>query len=147
MFPISKRDRFREPRFLLDCRLRNDVTIQNHTSQPTLAEAIEFVAARPLWSKIDLTDGYHNMRIDPDSEKYTTFLWHMGHHRSCVMQQADCNAAATMVRALNVIFRDMIYKDLIIYIDDLIIWRKNYKQHVEALRKVLQRPQDQQFWL
>ena len=41
----------------------------------------------------------------------------------------------------------MIYKDLIIYIDDIIISSRNYKQHVEALRKVLQRLQYQQFWL
>ena len=52
-----------------------------------------------------------------------------------------------MVRAMNEIFRHMIYKDLIIYIDDIIISSRNYKQHVEALRKVLQRLQDQRFWL
>ena len=63
------------------------------------------------------------------------------------MQQGDCNAPATMVRAMNEIFRDMIYKDLMIYIDDIIISSTNYKQHVEALRQVPQRLQDQQFWV
>ena len=43
----------------------------------------------------------------------------MGHYRSRVMQQGECNAPATMVRAMNEIFRDMIFKDLIIYIDDI----------------------------
>ena len=67
----------------------------------------------------------------------------MGHYSTHDMQQGDCNAAETMVQAMNAIFRDMIYNDLIIYIDDRIISSKNYKQCVEALRKVLQRLQDQ----
>ena len=48
---------------------------------------------------------------------------------------------------MNEIFRDMIYKDWIIYIDAIIISSRNYKQHIEALRKVLLRLQEQQFWL
>ena len=146
MFTQPKRDTSKEPRFLLDYRLWNAVTIRNHTPLPIIEEAIEFVAARPLWSKIDLTDGYHKIRIEPDSETHTTFLCHMGHYRSRVMQRGDCNATATMVRAMNEIFPDMIFKDLIIYIDDIIISSANYKEHVEAVRRVLQRLQDQQFW-
>ena len=38
-------------------------------------------------------------------------------------------------------------KNLIIYIYDIIISSATYKEHVEALRRVLQRLQDPQFWL
>ena len=79
MFTQPERDKPEERRFLQDCRPRNAVTIRNHTPLPNTEEAIEFVAARPLWSKIDLTDGYHNIRIYPHSEEHTTFLCHMGH--------------------------------------------------------------------
>ena len=96
---------------------------------------------------MDLRDGYLNICIDPDLEKHTTFLCRIGHYRSHLMQQGDSNAPATMVRAMNEIFRDMIYKDSIICIHDIIILSRNYKQYVEALRKVLQCLQDQQFWL
>ena len=73
------------------------------------------------------------MRIDSESEKHTTFLCHTGHYSSRVIQQGDCYAPATMFRAMNEIFQDMIYKDLIIYLDDIIILSRNYKQHVKAL--------------
>ena len=68
------------------------------------------------------------------------------------MQQEDCNAPATMVRAMNEIFKDIIYKDLIIYKDpiiyiDHIIISRTYHQHVATFRKVLQRLVDQQSWL
>ena len=80
MFTQPKRDRPKEPRFLLDCKPRKAVTLRNHTPLHNIDEAIEFIAGRPLWSKIDLTDGYHNIRIDPESEKHTNFLCHMGHY-------------------------------------------------------------------
>ena len=137
MFTQPKRDSPKVRRFLLDCRPRNAVTIRNHIPLPNIEAAIEFVTARPWWSKIDLTDGYHNIRMDPHSEKHTSFLCHMRHYRRRVMQQGDCNATATMVLAMNEIFRGMIFKDLIISIDDIIISSATYKEHVEALRRAL----------
>jgi len=38
------------------------------------------------------------------------------------MQQGDRNPPATMVRAMYEIFKDMVFKDLVIYIDDIIIF-------------------------
>ena len=145
MFTQPKRDRPKETRFLLDCTARNAVSIRNYTPLPNIGEAIEFVAARPWWSNIDLTDGYHNIPVVPASGKQTTFFCHMEHYRSHVMQRVYCNALATMMRVMNEIFRDMIFEDLMIYIDDIIISRATYKEHVEALVRVLQRLQDQQF--
>jgi len=69
---------------------------------------MELVAARKYGSKIDLADGYHNIRIEEDSEQYSTFLTHMGYYRSRIMQQGDRNAPATMVRAMYEIFKDMV---------------------------------------
>ena len=83
---------------------RNAVTIRNHTALPDIEEAIEFVASRPLWSQIHLTDVYYNIRIDPDSEIQNTFLCHIGYYRSRVMQHGDCNTPARMVGAMNDIF-------------------------------------------
>ena len=142
-----KPDRPQHHRFLLDCRPRDVVTIRNPTPLPNIAEAIEFVTATPLCSRIDLTDGYYNIRMDSHLGTHTTCLCYMRHCRCGIMQQGDCNAPAPMVRAMHEIFIDLMCQDLIIYIYDIIISGRNYKQHVEALRKVLQCLQDQQFWL
>ena len=61
------------------------------------------------------------------------------------MQQGDCNAPATMVRRMHGIFQDMIFKDLIIYMDDIIFFSATYKEHVEALARVSQCLQDLQY--
>jgi len=108
---------------------------------------MELVAARKYWSKIDLAAGYHNIRIEEDSEQHSIFLTHMGYYRSRIMQQGNCNAPATMVRGMDEIFKEMVFKDLVIYIDDIIIFSDTYDEHVATLRKVLQRLLDEKFWL
>jgi len=41
----------------------------------------------------------------------------------------------------------MIIKDLVNYIDDIIIFSDTYDKHVATLRKLLQQPLDEKFWL
>jgi len=108
---------------------------------------MELVATRKYWSKIALADGYHKIRIEEDSEQHSTFLTHMGYYRSGIMQQVARNAPATMLRAMYEISKDMVSKDLVIYIDDIIIFSDTYDEHVATLRKVLQRLLDEKFWL
>jgi len=138
LFVQAKRDDPTKPRRLLDATDRNDAVDPNHTPLPSIEERMELVAARKYWSKIDLADGYHNIRIEEDSEPHSTLLTHMGYYRSRFMQQGDRNAPATMVRAMYEIFKDMVFKDLVIYIDDIIIFSDTYDEHVASLRKVLQ---------
>jgi len=108
---------------------------------------MELVAARKYCSKIDLADGYHNIRIEEHWEQHSTFLTDMGYYRSRIIQQGDRNAPATMVRAMYEISKDMVFKDLVIYINDIIIFSDTYDEHIATLWKVLQRLLDEKFWL
>ena len=45
------------------------------------------------------------------------------------------------------IFKDMVFQDLVIYMDDIIIFSDTYDKHVATLHKVLQRLLDEKFWL
>ena len=108
---------------------------------------MQSVADRPWRSKIHLIHGYYMIRIDPGSDNHSTFLRYMGLYRSRVRQQGDCKTLATIVRAMNDIVHDIRFQDLIIYIDAIIISSTTYKEHVEAVQRVLQALQHQQFWL
>jgi len=61
---------------------------------------MELVAAQKYWSKIDLADRYHNIRIEEDSEQHSTFLIHTEYYCSRIIQQGDRNVSATMLRAI-----------------------------------------------
>jgi len=76
LFVQAKRDDPTKPRPLLDGRDRNEAVHPNHTPLPSIEELMELIAAQKYWSKIDLADGYHNIRIEEDSEQHSNFLTH-----------------------------------------------------------------------
>jgi len=137
LFVQAKRDDPTKPWRIRDAKDRNEAVDSNYTPLPSLEELMELVATGKYGGKIDLADGYHNIRIEDDSEQHSTFLTHMGYYRSRIMQQVDRNAPATMVRAMYEIFKGMVFKDLVIYIDDIILFSDTYNEHVATLRKVL----------
>jgi len=97
LFVQAKRDDSTKPRGILGARYRNEAVDAKYTPLASIEEPMELVAARKYWSKIDLADGYHNIRYEEDSEQHSTFLTHMGYFCSCIMQQGDRNAPAIMV--------------------------------------------------
>jgi len=52
-----------------------------------------------------------------------------------------------MVRAMYEIFKNMVLKNLIIYIDDINIFSDTYNENVPTLRKFLQQLLEKKFWL
>ena len=92
MFTQPTRDKQHEARFLLNRVPRNHVTQKDITPMPSMEQIIDFAGSRPFRSQLDLTDGYHNIRIHPESVKDTNFSYHMGKYDCRVMQQGDCNA-------------------------------------------------------
>ena len=50
------------------------------------------------------------------------------------MQQGDCNATATMMRAMHFLFSNI--QDLMIYLDDILIANHSYEEHINTIRAV-----------
>jgi len=63
LFVQAKRDGPTKPRRILDTRDQNKEVDSTHTPLPRIEELMELVAAQKHWSKIDLADEYHNIRI------------------------------------------------------------------------------------
>ena len=72
---------------------------------PSMDEIKDFPGSRPFASRLDLTGGYNDIRIHPDSVSDSTFTSYIGKFNCLVMQQGDCNAPATMMRAIHYLFR------------------------------------------
>ena len=132
MFSQPKRDKPQEARFPLDCILRNLVTDKDKTPMPSMEQIKYFIGSRPFRSKLDLTDGYHNIRMHADSVGDSTFTCHMGTFDSLVMQQGDCDAPATMMRAMNSLLREV--KDQMIDLDNILIANHTYEEHINPIR-------------
>ena len=116
MFMIKKHDKQNEARFLHDLVDRNTNTRKDNTPILYIPSIINTVARHPYISKIDLTDGYYNVSIEPQSEQFTSLYTPFGTFRTRVMQQGDCNAPATFMKLMNWIFAEQIRRDVYVYL-------------------------------
>ena len=140
IFPGPKNDKRPEARFQLDCILRNLVTYEDTTQMSSMRQIMDFVGSRRLTRKLDLTDGYYYIRIYLESVKDSTFCCQMVKFDSLVMQQGDCNAPATLMRAMNCLSRNI--QDLMIYVDDILIANHSYEEHIKTIRVVIKIAKD-----
>jgi len=100
IFTQPKKDG-KKARFLLNCIPKNFKTYKDRMPMPSINQIIDWLASKIFKSKLDLTDGYHNIRNHPDSVKHSTFSYDMGKFDSLVMQQGNWNVPATRMRAMN----------------------------------------------
>ena len=126
-------------RLCVDYRGLNAVTKKSKYPLPLIDETIAQIRKAKIYSKIDIRQAFHRLRMDPDSEELTTFSTRYGNYQYKVMPFGLCNAPSSFQRFMNDGFMDMLDRFLSIYLDDLIIFSGSRKEHREHLRQVMQR--------
>lgn len=79
------------------------------------------------------------VQIRAGDEWKTPFSTTSGHYQNNVMAYGLVNATAFFQAFMNDVFRDMINRYIIVYLDDILIYSKNLAEHVTHVRKVLHR--------
>ncbi|GJE92037.1 polyprotein [Phanerochaete sordida] len=125
-------------RTVVDCRRRNDNTVKDVTPFPDQEQIRMDVARAPFRSKIDLSDAYEQIRVEPADVGKTAFATVYGTMLSNVMQQGDCNGPATFQRLMTHVFRDYIGIFVHVYLDDIFIYSDSAEDHERHLRTVFE---------
>jgi transposase InsO family protein len=129
-------------RFCVDYRRLNEVTRKDPYPLPLIDEILPRLLKAKIMTKIDIRQAFHKIRIDPDSEHLTTFRTRYGSFHYKVMPFGLTNGPATFQRYINHLFMDMLDEFLTAYLDDLLIYSESKKEHMEHVKKVLQRLQE-----
>ena len=129
-------------RLCIDYRGINKITIPNRYPLPNMDELRDRVRGSKYFSKIDLKNGYHLIRIKEGDEWKTTFRCRYGLFEYTVMPFGLINAPATFQAMINHIFRDMLDQGTIAFMDDIAVHHATLEGHDEILREVLTRLRD-----
>nr|GFC01590.1 RNA-directed DNA polymerase homolog [Tanacetum cinerariifolium] len=91
-----------------------------------------------VYSKIDLRSSYHQLRIRGEDIPETTFRTRYGHYEFQVMPFGLTNAPAVFMDLMNQVYKPYLDKFLIIFIDDMLIYSKDEREHEEHLKAILE---------
>jgi hypothetical protein len=123
----------------MDLRLLNNVTITDANQAPLQETAKEKLQGAKYFTKLDMRDGYHHLRIKEGDEHKTAFLTEFGLYEWRVMCFGLKNAPAEFARYMTDNLYDFINEFVAVYFDDIIIFSKDLKTHWEHVRKVLKK--------
>jgi hypothetical protein len=98
-------------------------------------------------TKIDLSDAYKQIRVNPEHVSRTVFETPFGNMISLVMQQGDKNGPPTFQQLIMIIFADMIRIFVYCYQDDIFVFSMTWEDHQAHLRRVFQRLREEGLFL
>jgi len=124
---------------VIDCRQRNKNTIKDMTPLPDQDQIRMDVVQAKYHSKLDLSNVYEQVRIEPNDVHKTAFVTVFGTYLSKVIQQGDCNVPVTFQRLVTAIFREAIGTSVHAYLDDLFIYSDTLDGHEKHLEYVFQK--------
>ncbi|KAF4539175.1 Reverse transcriptase domain protein [Lasiodiplodia theobromae] len=92
-----------------------------------------------VFTKLDLRDAYHRLRIRSEDEWKTAFKTRYGHFEYLVMPFGLANAPATFQSYIHRAMGGLLDHICVVYLDDILIYSENEKDHVQHVNSVLQR--------
>lgn len=144
-FFVGKKDKTLRP--CIDYRGLNNITIKNRYPLPLISTAFELLQESTIFTKLDLRNAYHLVRIREGDEWKTAFNTPTGHYEYLVMPFGLTNAPAVFQALVNDVLRDMLNRFVFVYLDDILIFSNTREEHVHHVQSVLQRLQENSLYV
>ncbi|GJZ28940.1 putative reverse transcriptase domain-containing protein [Tanacetum coccineum] len=120
-------------RVFIDYRELNKLTVKNRYPLLRIDNLFDQLQGSRVYFKIDLRSGYHQLRVREEDIPKTVFRTRYGHYEFQVMPFGLTNASAVFMDLMNRVCKPYLDKFVIVFIEDILIYSKNKKEHEEHL--------------
>ncbi|GJT10389.1 putative reverse transcriptase domain-containing protein [Tanacetum coccineum] len=112
--------------------------LKNHYPLPRIDDLFDQLQGSNIYSKIDLRSGYHQLRVREEDIPKTAFRTRYGHYEFQVMPFGLTNAPVVFMDLMNHVCKPYLDKFVIVFIDDILIYSRDEKEHEEHLKTILE---------
>ena len=135
-------------RIVQDYQHINQWTIKNRYLLPLIADILDEVGKRKVFTKLDLRWGYNNIRIKEGDEWKAVFTIHIGAYKPTVMYFGLTNSPSTFQTMMNDLFCNLInQRDTATFIDDILVATDIKEGHDELVEEVLKRLEENDLFI
>ncbi len=135
---LVKPDDPSERRPVVNCKVLNQNQVLEATYLPRTEDLLDrFSSSKGFISKLDLTQFFFQLSLDPESQDICSFSTAVGNFSSLVMLQGDANAPAEAQRLLMSALDGV--HDAFCLIDDIGVASSTVDEHLEALEEIFKR--------
>ncbi|SLM34160.1 gag polymerase env [Lasallia pustulata] len=117
----------------------NAITKRNRYPIPLIEETLAKVTGCKYLTKLDVIAAFNKLKMHPNSEDYTTFITSMGAYKYHVLQFGLTNGPANYQHYMNDVLWDYLNDFCSAYLDDILIYSKTLKEHIQHVWAVLQK--------
>ncbi|GKB06164.1 putative reverse transcriptase domain-containing protein, partial [Tanacetum coccineum] len=125
-------------RMCIDYRELNKLTVKNRYPLPRIDDLFDKLQGSSVYLKINLISGYHQLRVRDEDIPKTTFRTRYGHYEFQVMPFGLTNTPVVFMDLMNHVCKPYLDKFVIMFIDDILIYSRNKKEHANHLRIILE---------
>ncbi|GJS12023.1 putative nucleotidyltransferase, ribonuclease H [Tanacetum coccineum] len=125
-------------RMCIDYRELNKLTVKNRYPLPRIDDLFDQLQGSSIYSKIDLRSGYHQLRVREEDIPKTAFRTRYRHYEFQVMPFGLTNAPAVFMDLMNRVCKPYLDKFVIVFIDDILIYSRDEKEHEGHLKTILE---------
>jgi hypothetical protein len=126
-----------KPRFCVDYRKLNAVTIPDEFPIPRQSEILSSLSGAQVLSSLDALSGFTQLEFRQEDVEKTAFRTHRGLWQFKRMPFGLRNGPSIFQRIMQGILAPYLWLFCLVYIDDIVIYSQSYEEYINHLDKVL----------
>src|ERR1700754_893197 len=117
----------------------NNITLKNRYPIPLIRETLDSISRAKWFTKLDVIAAFNRVRVAQGHEWLTAFVTRFGLYESLVTPFGLQGAPSTFQHYINDTLYDILDEYVTAYLDDVLIFSKTEKEHIQHVREVLKR--------
>lgn len=128
-------------RLCVDYRRLNGATVRDAYPFPSIDSILSSLGSARVFTTLDCSRGFLQIEMEPSDIPKTAFTCYKGLFEFVCMPFGLKNSPSSFQRLMDIVLDDTRYKFAMAYMDDVVIFSRNFEEHLEHLSIVLQKMQ------